>query len=30
MVTTEHLAKGIAADHDAEGRLTGIEILETL
>ena len=29
-VTTEHLAEGIAADYDAEGRLAGIEILEVL
>ena len=27
-VTTKHLAEGIAADYDAEGRLTGIEILD--
>jgi uncharacterized protein YuzE len=27
-VTTEHLAEGIALDHDAEGRLAGIEILD--
>jgi uncharacterized protein YuzE len=27
-VTTKHLAEGIAADHDAEGRLAGIEILD--
>jgi len=27
-VTTEHLAEGIAADYDAEGRLAGIEILD--
>ncbi len=26
-VTTKHLAEGIAADYDAEGRLAGIEIL---
>jgi uncharacterized protein YuzE len=26
-VTTKHLAEGIAADCDAEGRLAGIEIL---
>jgi YD repeat-containing protein len=25
-VTTEHLAEGIAADYDADGRLAGIEI----
>jgi uncharacterized protein YuzE len=29
-VTAEHLAEGIAADYDAEGRLAGIEILDTL
>jgi YD repeat-containing protein len=27
-VTTQHLADGIAADYDAEGRLAGIEILD--
>jgi uncharacterized protein YuzE len=27
-VTTEHLAVGIAADYDADGRLAGIEILD--
>jgi YD repeat-containing protein len=27
-VTTEHLAEGIAADYDADGRLVGIEILD--
>jgi YD repeat-containing protein len=27
-VTTEHLAEGIAADYDADGRLAGIEILD--
>jgi YD repeat-containing protein len=27
-VTTAHLAEGIAADYDAEGRLAGIEILD--
>lgn len=27
-VTTEELTDGIAADYDAEGRLTGIEILD--
>ena len=26
-VTTKHLAEGIAADYDADGRLAGIEIL---
>ena len=30
IVTTEHLAEGIAADYDAEGRLAGIEILDAL
>lgn len=29
-VTTEHLAEGIAADYDAEGRLAGIEVLDAL
>jgi len=29
-VTTEHLAEGIAADYNAEGRLAGIEILDVL
>lgn len=27
-VSTEHLAEGIAAEYDAEGRLVGIEILD--
>ena len=27
-VTTKHLAEGIAADYDQEGRLAGIEILD--
>jgi uncharacterized protein YuzE len=27
-VTTQHLAEGIAADYDADGRLAGIEILD--
>ena len=27
-VTTAHLAEGIAADYDAEGRLAGLEILD--
>ena len=27
-VTTEHLADGIAADYDQEGRLAGLEILD--
>ena len=26
-VTTKHLAEGIAADYDSEGRLAGLEIL---
>ena len=26
-VTTKHLAEGIAADYDADGKLAGIEIL---
>lgn len=29
-VTTQHLAEGIAADYDAEGHLTGIEILDVV
>ena len=29
-MTTEHLAEGIAADYDAEGQLTGIEILDAM
>ncbi len=29
-VTTKHLAEGIAADYDDQGRLTGIEILDAL
>jgi uncharacterized protein YuzE len=28
--TTGHLAEGIAADYDAEGRLAGIEILDAV
>jgi uncharacterized protein YuzE len=27
-ITTKHLAEGIAADYDSEGRLTGLEILD--
>jgi uncharacterized protein YuzE len=27
-VTTQHLAEGIAADYDSEGRLAGLEILD--
>ena len=27
-VTTKHLAEGLAADYDAEGRLAGIEVLD--
>lgn len=30
MVTTKHLAEGIAADYDAKGLLAGIEILDAL
>jgi len=29
-VTTKHLAEGIAADYDADGRLAGIEILNAV
>lgn len=29
-VTTKHLAEGIAADYDAQGRLSGIEILDAI
>ena len=29
-VTTKRLADGIAADYDAQGRLTGIEILDAV
>ena len=27
-VTTQHLAEGIAADYDSQGRLAGLEILD--
>jgi uncharacterized protein YuzE len=29
-VTTKHLAEGIAADYDSDGRLAGIEILDAM
>ena len=29
-VTTQHLAEGIAADYDTDGRLAGIEILDAV
>jgi uncharacterized protein YuzE len=29
-VTTKHLAEGIAADYDKNGKLAGIEILDAL
>lgn len=29
-VTTKHLAEGLSADYDAEGRLAGIEILDAI
>ena len=29
-VTTQHLAEGIAADYDIDGRLAGIEILDAI
>ena len=29
-VTTKHLADGIAADYDAQGKLAGIEILDAV
>jgi uncharacterized protein YuzE len=29
-VTSEHIAEGIAADYDSDGRLAGIEILDAV
>lgn len=29
-VTTKHLAEGIAADYDSEGRLAGLEIMDVV
>lgn len=29
-VTTKHLAEGLSADYDADGRLAGIEILDAV
>jgi uncharacterized protein YuzE len=29
-VTTKHLAEGIAADHDSDGLVAGIEILDAM
>jgi len=29
-VTTQHLAEGIAAEYDGEGRLAGLEILDAV
>ena len=29
-VTTKHLAEGIAADYDSDGRLAGIEVLDAI
>ena len=29
-VTTKHLAEGIAADYDTDGKLAGIEILDVI
>lgn len=29
-VTTKHLAEGLAADYDADGRLAGIEVLDAM
>ena len=29
-VTTKHLAEGIAADYDSDGKLAGIEVLDAI
>jgi len=29
-VTTKHLAKGMAADYDSDGKLAGIEVLDAM
>jgi uncharacterized protein YuzE len=29
-VTTKHIAEGIAADYDSEGRLAGLEIMDVV
>lgn len=29
-ITTKHMAEGIAADYDADGKLAGIEILDAV
>ena len=29
-VTTKHLAEGIAADYDSDGKLAGIEVLDAM
>ncbi len=29
-ITTKHLAEGIAADYDSDGKLAGIEILDAV
>ena len=29
-VTTKHLAEGISADYDAEGRLAGLEVMDAV
>jgi hypothetical protein len=29
-MTTKHLAEGIAADYDSDGRLAGLEILDAI